>query len=207
MVRGPQGADACFDAVVLTCPTYHVATMLSMDSSPSANLASLIKELNAIEYSSTTIVVTGHELKDVADPLDAFGLIVPANEHRRIMAVSFPSRKFPGRAPEGCVQLRTFVGGALQPELMALDDAQLTALVQDELKALLGVAGPPQFVQITRYQRAMPQYHLGHLARVDRIEQQLSNLPGLFLTGIAYRGVGIPDVIQQARATADQIVA
>ena len=207
MVRGPQGADACFDAVVLTCPTYHVATMLSADSAPSADLASLIKELKAIEYSSTTIVVTGHELKDVADPLDAFGLIVPANEHRRIMAVSFPSRKFPGRAPEGCVQLRTFVGGALQPELMALDDAQLTALVQDELKALLGVAGPPQFVQITRYQRAMPQYHLGHLARVDRIEQQLSNLPGLFLTGIAYRGVGIPDVIQQARATADQIVA
>ena len=109
-LRFGDGTEQTFDAVVLAVPAYRAAELLKgLD-------ADLARLLAGIEYASTAIVVSGHKLSDIEHPLDAFGLVIPAIEHRRILAVSFTSRKFPGRAPAGCVQLRTFVGGAMQPE-------------------------------------------------------------------------------------------
>src|SRR5207248_3190710 len=132
-------------------------------------------------------------LSDVEHPLDAFGLVVPAIEDRKVLAVSFTSRKFPGRAPAGCVQLRTFVGGAMQPELLEKSDDEIMALVRRELTSLLGVRGEPDFAIIARWMRAMPQYHVGHLELVAEIDRALAAHPRMALAGNAYRGVGIPD--------------
>ena len=137
-------------------------------------------------------------------PLDAFGLVIPHIESRNILAVSFSSRKFPGRAPEGHVLVRTFVGGAMQPELLQRDDKELQTLVHDELKELLGMKVPPQFSRVQRYNKAMPQYHVGHLDRVASIEKLTTAQTGLFLAGSAYRGVGIPDCITSGQTAADQ---
>src|SRR5262249_40040274 len=115
------------------------------------------------------------------------------------------SRKFPNRAPEGRVLLRTFVGGALQPELCALDDPALIGLVREELQATLGVRGEPDFAMVVRYPQAMPQYHVGHLEIVSEIERLTAQHPGLALAGNAYHGVGIPDAIASGEAAAERI--
>jgi oxygen-dependent protoporphyrinogen oxidase len=138
----------------------------------------------------------------VAHPLDAAGMVVPRIAGRRILAVSFSSSKFPGRAPAGCVLMRVFVGGALDPAVMQLDDADLEALARREVADLLGARGTPRLVRIERWGHAMPQYHVGHAARVARISAAVARHPGLGLAGAAYTGVGIPQVIASGQAAA-----
>ncbi|MCR9199368.1 MAG: protoporphyrinogen oxidase [Planctomycetaceae bacterium] len=187
-----------FDEVIMTLPAYRVAELIC-----DPHQSELRDLLAGIEYASSAIVVTGHSLSDFAHPLDAFGLVVPLVEQRRILATSFTSRKFPNRAPAGRILLRTFVGGAMQPELLDADDSEIQQLVNEELKEILGMRKPPEFSEVVRYQRAMPQYHVGHQQRVDRIERLIGNTAGLHVAGSAYRGVGIPDSIASGRAAAD----
>jgi oxygen-dependent protoporphyrinogen oxidase len=194
-----SGAAQEFDAVILTPPAYQAAEMLSSLD------AGLGERLRRMEYASSVVVVTGHRLADIEHPLHSFGLVIPHKEGRRILAVSFSSRKFPNRAPEGRVLLRTFVGGALQPELFNLDDPALLSLVKDELQATLGVRGEPDFALVVRYPRAMPQYHVGHLDLVAEIERKANEHPGLVLAGNAYHGVGVPDAIASGERAAEQI--
>jgi len=194
-----NGSTESFAALVVALRSFQVADLIETTDT---DLAELLRQ---IEYASTAIVVSGHKLADIRDPLKAFGLVIPAIENRKILAVSYSSRKFPGRAPEGCVILRTFVGGAMQPELCDLSDDEITKLVREELEDILGVTGEPDFQIIARYEKAMPQYHVGHLEKVERIEQRVSLLPGLELAGNAYRGVGIPDCIHYAEQAAERV--
>jgi oxygen-dependent protoporphyrinogen oxidase len=200
-VTTDAGDSSEFDAVVLAVPAYRAADLVT----PFAD--DLACQLRQIEYASSAIVVSGHRLADVQHPLDAFGLVIPAIERRKVLAVSFTSRKFPDRAPEGCVQLRTFVGGAMQPEMFALSDEEILQTVRGELRELLGVGGEPDFAIVARYPRAMPQYHVGHLERVAAIEAAAARFAGLALAGNAYHGVGVPDCVQSAETAAQRLYA
>ncbi len=188
-----------FDAVILALPAWKSAELLATDQ------ASLSQELSRIEFASSVIVVTGHQESQIKKPLGAFGLVIPRVERRKILAVSFSHRKFPDRVPSGCALLRTFVGGALQPELCELDDQQLQKLVHQELQEILGVEGEPVVSRIVRYPRAMPQFHLGHRELVARIREQLSQTPRIVLAGNSYDGVGIPDTIASGEQAAERI--
>jgi len=186
--------------VVLAVPAFVASHLLrSLDSE-------LAARLDEIAYASSVIVVSGHSLDDITHPLDAFGLVVPRVEDRQVLAVSFASRKLAGRAPGGKVLLRTFVGGALQPELVDREDDELRELVRRELSELLGVGGKPDFEIVCRHDRAMPQYEVGHLERVDEIERRIAVFPGLALAGNAYHGVGIPDCIAGGEHAAERVV-
>jgi protoporphyrinogen/coproporphyrinogen III oxidase len=200
-IETSSSSRTVFDAVILALPGFRAADLIADWAS---DLAGALRE---IEYASSAIVVTGHRLTDVAHPLDAAGLVVPHAEQRKILAVSFLSRKFPSRAPADRVILRTFVGGALQPELLDRDDDALVRLVRDELSDVLGVSREPEFSRVVRYDRAMPQYVLGHVQRVERIEQLTSQIAGLELAGNAFRGVGIPDCIQSGENAAERVWA
>lgn len=194
-----DGSRVACDAVILAVPSYRAAELLA-ESAPA-----LSRSLSEIEYASSAVVVSGHALQDIAHPLEAFGLVVPACEERRILAVSFASRKFPGRAPEGRILLRTFLGGALQPEILQHSDEELVQIVREELADIFGVQGEPDFMQVLRYPRAMPQYHVGHLRRVAQIEDELKTQPALQLAGNAYHGVGIPDCIHSGETAAEKL--
>jgi oxygen-dependent protoporphyrinogen oxidase len=187
------------DGVVVALPSYRAAELVREVD------ATLALELEAIPYASTAVVVTGHALADVRHPLDAFGLVVPHIERRRVLAISFASRKLEERAPTGSVQLRTFVGGALQPELFDLSDARIEGIVERELRELLGVEGPPDFIRVLRHARAMPQYLVGHLDLLAKVDRAVAALPGLALAGNAYRGVGIPDCVHSGEAAAEAV--
>ncbi|MFP6703250.1 MAG: protoporphyrinogen oxidase [Planctomycetaceae bacterium] len=188
------------DALILAVPA-PVASRLCVALS-----SDLSERLGRIETASSVVVCTGHRLEAIDHPLDAYGLVVPRVESRRVLAVSFASRKFPGRVPDGRVLLRTFVGGVLQPELVELGDDELSELVAEELKSLLGVGGVPDFVEVVRHRRMMPQYTLGHLDRVEEIERRVSEIPGLALAGSFLRGVGLPDCLASGSAAAASVL-
>ena len=135
------------------------------------------------------------------------GAVVPAIEHSPILAVSFSSRKYPHRAPEGQSLLRVFVGGARRPELAEMDAGQLLPLVLAELSPLLRLRGRPCYSNIAHWPGTMPQYHVGHKELVARIEARAAALPHLALAGNAYHGVGIPDCIHGGELAAERILA
>jgi len=196
---GASTHTTTFDAVIVALPADRAADLVwPIDSALAGALAE-------IEYASSAIVCTGHSLADIADPLNASGLVVPAVEKRQILSVSFASRKFAGRAPQGHVVLRTFLGGALQPEVLTHTDDELVRIALSELREILGVRGEPRFSAVSRHDRAMPQYYVGHLDRIRRIEQLISSQPRLALAGNAYAGVGIPDCVHSGQLAAERI--
>jgi oxygen-dependent protoporphyrinogen oxidase len=132
---------------------------------------------------------------------------VPAVERREILAASFASVKFAGRAPDDRVLIRVFIGGALQPKLINHSDEDLQHIARHELAELVGATGTPEFATVVRWRNAMPQYHVGHLERVANIENRTNKLPGLYLAGSAYHGVGIPHCIESGQQAADRAAA
>ena len=187
------------------------AVLLATEAHASARLVDvfdpeLAVQLRSIPYASSIVVNVGYRRDAIAHPLDGFGAVVPQGENRSILAVSFTSVKFEGRAPEGSVLMRVFVGGATQPELFDEDDSAIAELVRRELGDLLGVTGEPLVMEIMRHPRGMPQYTLGHLDRVAAIRERQAGHPGLGLAGNAFSGVGIPDCIRSGREQADLLI-
>jgi protoporphyrinogen/coproporphyrinogen III oxidase len=188
------------DAVIIAAPAFAAARILA----PVANAAAA--ELLKIPYASTATVSLAYRRQDFPRPPDSFGFVVPVVEQRKIMACTFSSLKYPGRAPEGHILLRTFVGGALQTELFADDHATMTKNVRAELASLLGVVAEPVFTRVWRHPKSMPQYHIGHGDRVERIETTLRQFPSLALAGSAYHGVGISDCVRTGEEAAEKII-
>ncbi len=194
------GETITADAVCLALPAYAAAELLRATDEP------LAAELDAIPYASTATVNLAYRRADIPHPLDGFGFVVPFVERRATLACTFSSVKFAGRAPEGCALLRAFVGGALQPDMFALDEEEMTARVRADLGALLGIEAAPLFTHVARWPRSMAQYHTGHLARVARIQERLRALPRLQLAGNAYAGAGLPDCIRSGQSAARELV-
>jgi oxygen-dependent protoporphyrinogen oxidase len=131
--------------------------------------------------------------------------VVPYVEKRSLLACTFSSVKFSGRAPDGHGLLRAFAGGALQPEIFALEESKMAARVEADLSELLGITAKPIFTEVAKWERSMPQYEVGHLDRITEIENEVSKLPGLTLAGNSYRGAGIPDCIRSGETAAEVI--
>ncbi|QDT09036.1 protoporphyrinogen oxidase [Planctomycetes bacterium K23_9] len=195
-----DAATAPFDHIVVGTPARIASTILQ----PHAPIAA--EQLSAIESASTAIVVLGVRRADILRPVTTFGFVVPPIENRRILAGSFASTKFAGRAPEDHVLVRVFIGGALQSELLENDDESLIQIAREELNDLIGLQGDPVVSRVVRWNQAMPQYHVGHLDRVRQIDQSIADVPGLSLISNAMHGVGIAPVIKAAKSIADGIV-
>lgn len=191
--------EEMYDAVILAAPAHASADLLTATDRPLAD------ELRAIPYASSATVTLAYRREDVPHPLDGFGFVVPAIEGRSILACTFSSLKYAGRAPAGFVLLRGFVGGALQPQLLEQEDSSLIASVRRDLADLLGVSAEPILVRLNRYPRSMPQYHVGHLDRVARISDQIERHRGLRLAGNGYEGVGIPDCVRSGEKAAESV--
>ncbi len=195
-----SGRSITADGVIICTPSWAAAGMLD----ESAN--ELRKSLSEIEYASSAIAVMAFRRNQFPRPVNAFGFVVPQIEQRPLLACSFSSIKFAERAPEDGILVRLFFGGAVQPETLQRSDDELLQLAQDELRSLLQLQGEPLFAHLQRWPRSMPQYHVGHLDRVARIEQQAEQFDTLRLAGNAYRGVGIPFCIRSGETAAEAIV-
>jgi oxygen-dependent protoporphyrinogen oxidase len=162
-------------------------------------LAALCRE---IRYLSVATIVHAFDRGAIDHPLAGAGFVVPRAEGTAILAGSWLSSKWPHRAPEGRALLRTFVGGARDPQALDSSDRELAARSCEALRPILGIRGEPLFTRVYRWVNASAQHEVGHLDRVRAIEARLSAHPGLFVTGSAFRGVGIPDGVADGRATA-----
>ncbi len=196
-VRLSNGETHMADSVILATPAFITAGLVSeMD-------AALAEALNGIPYASTATVSLAYPLSDIPRPLDGYGYLIPRAEQRPILACTWTSTKFPHRAPEGYGLIRAFIGRAGQDDMVARGDDELAVLARAELGRVLGIQAAPQVQRVFRWPRAMPQYTLGHLARLTTIEQRLRARPGLFVAGNAYRGIGLPDCIASGEAAAE----
>jgi len=188
------------DAVCLAAPA-HAGARIVESVAPE-----LARSLNGIEYASSATVNLVYRRDDIAHALDGFGFVVPAVERRTLLACTFSSVKYAGRAPAGKVVVRAFVGGALFPEAYEMSDERMTTGIRKDLADLLGVHAAPTEVVITRWPRSMPQYNVGHLERVAHIDDEATRLPCFALAGAAFGGVGIPDSVRSGEAAAERLV-
>jgi oxygen-dependent protoporphyrinogen oxidase len=184
-------------AVVLATPAFASAELVKPLAPAAAGL------LQNIRYVSTGTISLAYRSAEAPNPLNGYGLVVPASAKRPINAVTLSSVKFEQRAPEGYLLLRAFFGGSRSPQSMELDDDALLATVRRELEQQLGIRAEPLFHRVYRWRRSNPQYDVGHLQRVAAIEADLPR--GLYVTGSPFRGVGIPDCVKQAQETAERI--
>jgi oxygen-dependent protoporphyrinogen oxidase len=187
-------------ALLLCVPAYVAAGLLrALDTG-------LAGACDSILYASTATVALGYRADQVRHPMQGTGFVVPKAERRALLAATWVTSKWPGRAPDGHVLLRGFLGGGRDPHrLERNDDATLTETAEQELGELLGISGEPIFTRLTRWSRQSPQFAVGHQARVAAIEQRLKALPGLFLAGSGFRAIGIPDCIADGRAEASTV--
>ena len=163
--------------------------------------------LGGIFYPPVAEVFLGFPDSQVGRPLDGFGYLIPEKEKRKILGTIWTSALFPGRAPEGHVALTTFVGGARQPSLARLDDRDLTRTVVSELRSLMGVTGDPVYANIIRWEKAIPQYNLGHLSLVEEIRGLERQVPGLYLCGNYRGGIAVGDCLMSGERLAGRIAA
>ncbi len=187
------------DAVICAAPAYVAARLVEPHD---ARLAGMLR---AITYTSAATVNLAFKTSDFPRAPDSFGFVVPEIEHRRIIAGSFSSLKFEGRAPEGFVLARAFLGGVLQGRMMSLSDEEMTQAAREEFRALAGVGAEPAIAEVRRWPERMPQYAVGHLSRIAEIERAAAALPGLVFAGSAYRGVGVPDCVRGAEQAAETV--
>lgn len=188
-------------SVILATPAWAAGALLR---DVDARLAGL---LEAVDYSSSATLSIGFRRNDCGPIPPGFGILIPACERKLLAACTFIGAKFPYRVPDEIVVIRCFVGGTGQEAVLNLDDREMLRQVQAELQALLGWTAQPLFTRVARWHRAMAQYTVGHSARLADIRERLAGLPGLYVAGNAYEGIGVPDCIRTGRQAASQILA
>ncbi len=197
---GSQTVES-FDGVILAVPAWAAVPLLADVAAGASGV------LERIEHVTNALIAVAFPASQLTRPLNGYGYIVPRAERRDVMAMTWISSKWRGRAPQGEVLLRAFIGRAGQTAALEGDDSSLVRLTLQELKDVLGLDIEPSLTRVYRWDRGMPQYNMGHLDRVDQIDAELDRLPGLELAGNFLRGVGIPDCIVSGETAAANLIA
>ena len=187
------------DGLILATPAFVSASLLTQAD------AELASALARIPYVSTATVSLAFRTSDLPRPLDGYGYVIPRREGRQALACTWTSTKFPHRAPQGCALLRVFVGRAGQD--LPWTESELLSLARRELELTLGITASPLFHRVFMWEKAMPQYNLGHPGLLKTIESRLESHPRLALAGNGYRGIGIPDCIRSGELAVERVLA
>ncbi|AWB44132.1 protoporphyrinogen oxidase [Paenibacillus sp. CAA11] len=197
-VKLASGEVLTADEVVITTPAFTAADLLREHVD--------VRALDAINYVSVANVVLGFDKRDFLAEFDGSGFLVPRKEGRSITACTWTSTKWLHTSPEDRVLLRCYVGRSGEEQNVDLPDEELTKMVLHELKEIMSLQATPLFSEITRLYKSMPQYPVGHLEHIEQLQQELrAKRPGLYVTGAAFKGVGLPDCIKQAKELAEEM--
>src|ERR1700735_1271014 len=193
--------NALADAVVVATPA-HVASHLVAQFSPA-----LGRTLSGIAYAGVAVVAAGYYVRQVNQPFDGFGVLIPRSEKYRTLGTVWNSSLFPGRAHEGQIAITSFIGGATDPAILEESDDEIAAIVHAENARILGITGPPVATCVWKHPKALPQYNLGHLHIVAAIREGERATPGLFFAGNYVKGPSIPACIDNGFQTAEAVKA
>ena len=200
-VQLSNGESIVADAIIMAIPSFNAAELLQ-SISPRVAI-----QLETIPYVSTATISMAFRKQDIQKPFSGFGFVIPSTENRDISACTWSSIKFDNRAPDDHLLLRCFVGGPGKEAMVDLEDDVLVRIAHKELNLILGLSADPVFTRVYRWEKANPQYEVGHLERVQEIFSTcLKETPGIYLTGSAYQGVGIPDCVHQGQKTAELVI-
>jgi oxygen-dependent protoporphyrinogen oxidase len=197
-----DGSSVTGDAVIIAAESWAAEPLIRPHDQDMA------EALAGIPTSSSATISIAFSENEVGFDLNAFGVLCPLVEGRALMAATYSSTKWPGRAPAGKVLLRGFVGGPHNQEIVKRTDEELVEVVLAEFRDLLGLNpfAKPLFSRVFRWPRGMPQYTLGHLRRVELIEDRSAGISGLALAGGCYRGVGVPNCIESGERAVSKIL-
>lgn len=186
-----QGASGEFDAVVLAVPAGGLAqlTFGSLGERPLASLENIF-------HPPVASLFLGYRREQLTHPLDGFGGLVPAVEHRDVLGILFSSSLFPERAPAGHACLTVFAGGSRQPEHARLSAPELLAKIDRDLRDLVGATGAPVFMRHNQWPRAIPQYVPGYERWLDQITALENRHAGLYIGGNVRDGISVPDCVK-----------
>ncbi|HKF53037.1 MAG TPA: protoporphyrinogen oxidase, partial [Candidatus Acidoferrales bacterium] len=187
------------DAVIVATPAYVAAKLLTPVAEP------LASTLAGIPYAPIAVVNQGYRREHVGHALNGFGFLVPRTEKLRTLGVIWNSSLFPGRCPEGTVEMTSFLGGATDPHILDMDDVQIGNHVHKEIAGVLQIKAPPIVQHVWRHQHALPQYNLGHMQKVAAIRDELRNLSGLFIAGNYLDGPSIGTCVSEGFRTAQTV--
>jgi oxygen-dependent protoporphyrinogen oxidase len=193
------GGSIEVEHLVLATPAHTAAALLRRLDPDLAGL------LSQIRYHSSVTIALVYDRAPFRYPLDGFGFLIPRVERRLLTACTWVGTKFPHRVPDNRILLRAFIGAGTDEELLGRADQSFVTAIQEELRRLMGVTVAPLHWRVQRWRRAMAQYTVGHRARLDKIQERVTHLPGLQLAGNAYLGIGIPDCIHTAQVAANRI--
>ena len=197
---GGEEHSVVADKLIVATPTDVAATLLR-------GIEPVIADrLSEIEYASIAVVSLGYKKSDIGDLLNGFGFLVPRSAGVRTLGTVWNASLFRGRAPEGSSLLTSFIGGATDPNAAQLSPDELTAIVHRDIAPILKMHGNPTFSNVTVYPRALPQYNLGHAARLKAVEEAQKKHPNLWLIGNYLRGPAIGSCVEQALSVANQII-
>ncbi len=194
-----DGSALSAESVVLATPAYVSADLLR----PLTPIAGGI--LDMIPYASTATIAMAFP-RMLTSAIEGFGFIIPRTEQRHLIASTWTSLKWPHRAPSDQLLVRCYVGGVGREDILQREDQALVATVREELASICGIKVEPSYTEVNRWWKAMPQYTIGHLGRLEQLDAVVSRYPGLILTGAAYRGVGIPDCIRDGAEAAERVL-
>jgi oxygen-dependent protoporphyrinogen oxidase len=145
------------------------------------------------------------KINELSHAPTGFGFLAPERLGRPVLGVIYSSNVFANQAPEREFMFRAILGGDRRRDVVEWDDDRVIHAVREDLRTLLGVSAEPTFTFVQRWRQAIPQYHVGHAARLRRIDEQLKQAPGLYLTGASYRGVAVADCVKDGMAVAEQV--
>jgi oxygen-dependent protoporphyrinogen oxidase len=157
---------------------------------------------DTVPYASTATVAFGYQRDQIHHPMRGSGFVVPRLERSPLLAATWVTSKWPGRAPDDCALVRAFLGGGRDPQRLDMTDDELVRSAREALEDVLRIDGAPIFARLFRWTRQTPQYEVGHLDRIAAIERRLLSIPGVFVTGSGFRAAGIPDCIADGRQVA-----
>lgn len=192
--------SAEFDGVVLSTPSFAAASIVK------SWLPELSSELAKIKYPPVAVAVLGYKREQVKIDLRGFGFLVPEVEKRKILGTIWSSSIFPNRAPEGYVELTTFVGGSRQPKLVGLSNEDIAKIAHEENASLMKIEGHPAFRAVTKWDRAIPQYNIGHLAIIDAVRHVESMHKGFYICCNYKDGISVADCIANGKTTAESVL-
>lgn len=183
------------DRILVALPAPAAANLLEPLSKEGSGL------MREIPHRSSAIVSLTYPREAIRDALAYTGFLVPEGEHPDITGATWSSVKWPSRAPEDTVLIRIF----MRDRSLDLADDATIEIAHGAISSLLGISSAPEFRNVVRWRNALPQYELGHLERMERLDAAMSQTPDVYLAGTSYRGVGVPDCIRQGREVAHRI--